>query len=189
VRVDNGVVKHKEEIWAYLGDGSAPFEQILYEHGRFHLRDAAWAPRSVVRVTWLGAEAYARFYKKRLPTPQEWRGLMTLLANDKKISVDNNAPSPPAGEHMQMMPPSDSDKATTGVATSEGRIPLVREWLVGEHSGSGVTNNKEEDIISRVAEWPIDKERNLLQRRYPWEGFPDVGFRTVIDAGIVRSER
>jgi hypothetical protein len=24
VRVDNGVVKHKEEIWAYLGDGSAP---------------------------------------------------------------------------------------------------------------------------------------------------------------------
>jgi eukaryotic-like serine/threonine-protein kinase len=188
VRVDNGVVKHKEEIWAYLGDGSAPFEQILYEHGRFHLRDAAWAPRSVVRVTWLGAEAYARFYKKRLPSSLEWQRLMTILANDNKILLDNNAPSPSVGERMHMMPPSDSDKATTGVTSSDGRIPLVREWIAGEHSGSGATNNKEEDIISHVAEWPIYKKQNVLQRRYPWEGFSDVGFRTVIDAGIVRSE-
>lgn len=188
VQVENGVLKHKGKIWAYLGDGSAPFEQILYEHGRFHLRDAAWAPRPVVRVTWLGAEAYARYYKKQLPSPLEWQRLMTILANDNKILVDNNAPSPPVGERMHMMPPSDSDKATTGVTSSDGRIPLVREWIAGEHSGSGTTNNKEEDIISHVAEWPIYKEQNVLQRRYPWEGFSDVGFRTVIDAGIVRSE-
>lgn len=187
-QVENGVLKHKGKIWAYLGDGSAPFEQILYEHGRFHLRDAAWAPRPVVRVTWFGAEAYARYYKKQLPSPLEWQRLMTILANDNKILVDNNAPSPSVGERMHMMPPSDSNKATTGVATSEGRIPPVREWLSGEHSGSGAINNKEEDIISHVGEWPIYKEQNVLQRRYPWEGFSDVGFRTVIDAGIVRSD-
>jgi len=143
----------------------------------------------VVRITWWGAEAYARFYKKRLPTVQEWRRLASVLANDKKMLVDNNAPSPPAGQGMHMMPPSESDNATTGGAASDGRNPLVREWLAGEPSGSGAAaNNKEEGIISRVAEWPIDKGQDGLQRRYPWEGFSDVGFRTVIDAGVVRSD-
>ena len=63
--VENGVVKNKDEIWLYLGKGTEPFEQIIYEHGRFHLRDTKYAAYSVVRVTWYGASAYARHYDKR----------------------------------------------------------------------------------------------------------------------------
>ena len=189
VRVDNGVIKHNEEIWAYLGDGSAPFEQILYEHGRFHLRDVAWASRPVVRVTWLGAVAYARFYKKRLPTLEEWRGLMPLLTGDNEVLPGNSIPATPDKGHMQMMPATISKGATSGSGTSSGGTAPLREWLAGQHPGSGATNNKEEEIINWVADWPMGNGRSVLQRRYPWEGFSDVGFRTVIDAGIVRNER
>ena len=70
--IENGVVKHKNEIWVYLGKGNELHEQIIYEHGRFHLRDTDFASHPVVRVTWYGAMAYARHYGKRLATEYEW---------------------------------------------------------------------------------------------------------------------
>jgi serine/threonine protein kinase len=191
VRVDNGVVKHKDEIWAYLGDGSAPFEQIIYDHGRFHLREATWAARPVVRVTWLGAEAYARFYKKRLPSLEEWRRLMTFLTGDKDKEVSTGSVASLARDdgHMQMMSTTNSKETASGPSIASGRIPPVREWLAGEPSGRSAGPNREEEIISRVAEWPMGNGTSALQRRYPWEGFPEVGFRTVVDADMVRSDR
>ena len=69
---ENGVVKHKNDIWIYLGKGTELHEQIIYEHGRYHLRDTDFASHPVVRVTWYGAMAYARHYSKRLATEYEW---------------------------------------------------------------------------------------------------------------------
>jgi hypothetical protein len=136
-----------------------------------------------------GAETYARFYKKRLPTMEEWKRLMTLLAGGKEVLPGSAAPSGPEGGYMQMMPATDGKDAGFESATSSGRIPPVREWLAGEPSGSGAANKKEEEIINRVAKWPMGNGQSALQRRYPWEGFSDVGFRTVMDAGIVRTDR
>jgi serine/threonine-protein kinase len=66
--IENGIVKHKNEIWIYLGKGNELHEQIIYEHGRYYLRDTDFASHPVVRVTWYGAMAYARQYGKRLAT-------------------------------------------------------------------------------------------------------------------------
>lgn len=70
LNVNDGVVKHNDDIWIYLGDGSAQSDQIIYQHSRFQLRQAEWAPKPVIRVTWLGAEAYAQHYGNRLPLAQ-----------------------------------------------------------------------------------------------------------------------
>ena len=70
--VEEGVVKHNDEIWYLLGEESENQSQILYRHDRFHLRDVEKAAQPVLRVTWYGASAYARYYGKRLPTEYEW---------------------------------------------------------------------------------------------------------------------
>jgi len=68
VTVEEDMIKDGDSILAYIGDGDAAAGQIVYQNGRFRLGNAQWAARPVVRVTWLGAEAYARHYGKRLPT-------------------------------------------------------------------------------------------------------------------------
>jgi serine/threonine-protein kinase len=73
--VVSGVVRNNDEIWIYLGDGSNPSDQIFYQHSRFHLRQAEWASKPVIRVTWLGAQAYAQHFGKRLPTYDEWQAM------------------------------------------------------------------------------------------------------------------
>ncbi len=96
LNVENAVVKHNDEIWFYLGKGTEPHEQIIYEHGRFHLRDIEYAAHPVVRVTWYGAMAYARHYDKRLSTEYEWN--YTVLDNSfrGKVLSSNKTYTPPS---------------------------------------------------------------------------------------------
>ena len=46
--VQGDLVKRKDMIWIYIGDGSAPEDQIVYQNGRFRLRKAEWAAKPVV---------------------------------------------------------------------------------------------------------------------------------------------
>jgi serine/threonine protein kinase len=78
--VEKGVVKQKDKILFYLGKGVEWYEQTIYQHGRFHLRDPRYAAHPVVRVTWYGASAYARYYHKRLPTEYEREYVASLRA-------------------------------------------------------------------------------------------------------------
>jgi formylglycine-generating enzyme required for sulfatase activity len=154
VRIEDGVVKYRDDIWIYLGDGTAPYEQIAYHNGRFILRDAAWASRPVVRVTFLGARAYARHYNKRLPSLQEWRAGLALL-NDQT----RRAPAPTEP----------SEKAS------------IKEWLAEAVArDSAEAGGDSADIYPLLAAWPLS-EAGPPQKRYPWEGFADAGFRTVIE--------
>jgi len=70
--IENGLVKHDDQIWFLMGVGVGPNDQIIHRHGRLHLRDPKYAGQPVVRVTWYGAAAYARHYGERLPTEIEW---------------------------------------------------------------------------------------------------------------------
>ncbi|RJQ75992.1 MAG: hypothetical protein C4519_15280 [Desulfobacteraceae bacterium] len=150
VRVEDGVVKYDDEIWFYLGDGTAPYEQITYINGRFFLRDAAWASSPVVRVTFQGALAYARHYNKNLPSLQEWQAGLTLL-----------------------------DKQAGKTPTEQPQPSAFKEW-VKDSAKPSITEG--DDILvntdSRVAAWPLSEADPPKQ--YPWEGFADVGFRTII---------
>lgn len=171
VAVEQDRVKKGDKILIYIGDGTAPTDQIVYRNGRFRLRNAEWAAKPVVRVTWLGAMAYAKYYGKRLPTFDEWKRLNRRLSDTEPIS--SVSPPPPGEEpdlHTEMM------KRFNGAADEmhPGGHLATKEWLnVRTESG----------YSSRVVAPSVNGKQSRPVLRYPWEGFSDVGFRTVMDVG------
>jgi len=167
LEVIDGVVRYKQDIWIYLGDGGASADQILYQHSRFHLRQAEWASKPVLRVTYLGAQAYARHYGKRLPTYGEWQSLnqqFSIVTLQDKLS----AGTPNGTMHSRMI--MDTAAGTEEQSKKGDALVVFKEWL---------TENSDSSSASRVVAWSTDNNR--LTKRYPWEGFYNVGFRTVMD--------
>lgn len=72
VQVKDGIARGDGQPWLVLGPVYGGYEPIVFRNGRFLLQDAAGAARPVVKITGYGAEAYAAFYGKRLPTEAEW---------------------------------------------------------------------------------------------------------------------
>lgn len=177
LKVADGVVKKGDEIWIYLGDGSAANEQIIFINRRFQLRDAGWAAKPVVRVTWQGARAYAEHYNKQLPDFSRWQALSArhpemIEAGDEVSRESAN------NEHAHMMAQSlPAGKGTAQTPTNGQEHPptarVVKEWLADR------LLQDEGKIISRVVQWPRGEQTEPPLRRHPWEGFADVGFRTI----------
>lgn len=169
--VEQELVRRKDSILIYLGDGSAPEDQIIHQNGRFRLRNAEWAAKPVVRVTWLGARAYAHFYGKRLPTFDEWKLLQKKFADTRK--AEHSTPASPAdggyNAHVEMMKAFNSDIHELPAKDRQ----VTKEWLSIKADGGA---------SSRVGTWTDGGEVQTPVLRYPWEGFSDVGFRTVMDA-------
>ena len=187
--VENGVVKHNDEIWFYLGKVTEPHEQIIYEHGRFHLREIEYAARPVVRVTWYGASAYAQHFGKRLATEYEW-DFAALGKDSWNLSDSENITKSPlpktvdrsnnSGTHMMnMVFPSEN------LDNLEGMENGVREWVtkarVNTPEQPGPDNKKAVSYLSLVA-WRLNHAMDENKSfRFPWEAFTDVGFRCVLN--------
>jgi len=168
--VEGDLVKHKDMIWTYIGDGSAPEDQIVYQNGRFRLRNAEWAAKPMVRVTWLGAQAYAHYYGKRLPTFDEWKLLQEQFAGTRK--VQHASPTGPTdggrNAHLEMMKEFSNDAHEPPAEDRQ----VTKEWLSVKTDGG---------TSSRVVALTDGGEAQTPVLRYPWEGFSDVGFRTIMD--------
>jgi hypothetical protein len=162
VSVQKGVVKQNNEIWLLMGEGKEPYEQIIYEHGRFHIRYTRYAFYPVVRVTWYGAVAYAKHYEKHLPSSEELReALLHLKKNADTLKKENM--------DLQI------------------RIGDVREWAIGkaieQKAGPGLRSPQEKfPYQSVVISRQPYLEGAVVEDRFPWEGFTDVGFRCILDA-------
>ena len=64
------------------------------------------------------------------------------------------------------------DKSTqNGISNMQIEKMIVKEWL----SAKVMIYTTD----SRVVEWSADSTQPNVTKRYPWEGFYDVGFRTV----------
>jgi len=201
--VENGVVKKNGEIWLYLGEGAEPHEQIIYRHGRFHLRETKYAAHPVVRVTWYGASAYANHYGKRLPTEYEWE-YAALKGSSRSVLFSESQPgtSPPGSEegdswardHMMRMhaPAEQTTLDSTWGQISPGNLfglkdmgGKVKEWVIrvknnkSYKSGTAATV-KTAGYASLILSISSRTESGLRSVRYPWEGFPDVGFRCAL---------
>ncbi len=172
--VSEGVVQKDGEVWIYLGDGGAPYEQIIYQNERFRLRDAEWAARPVVRVTWFGAQAYARFYNQKLPDFDQWQALVAHHTEMRNLaSIEKHASADPPEGEMEIVTGTPSH-ATPHAADALDADQVGKEWLA-----DGVTEG-----AYPIAVTPSPEETSAsFMRRHPWEGFPDVGFRTIVETG------
>ena len=167
LNVTEGIVRHNKDIWIYLGDGGETTDQIIFQNNHFYLREAEWAPKPVVRVTWVGAEAYAQYYGKRLPTYEKWRSI-----NSKLELVHKAVPSQSdtSAEAMHSHMGENAFDNTTDSAQRNYQADIFKEWIAAKTDSS---------TSSRVVDWSTNDYS--LSKRYPWEGFYDVGFRTIVD--------
>ncbi len=162
LKVENGMVKSRGQIWYLLGQGTAPYEYIFFEHGRFHL-DPRHAADPVTRVTWQGAAAYARHFKKRLPTELEWR--YAAFLNTPSLS-----PASPISTENRL--------------TLKDMGGKIYEWAVrGERfqKTQKVLRPKKASAESIFLGNPDPPGRLKAFSSVPSEGFRDVGFRCVED--------
>jgi len=185
--VSEGIVRSGDKIWGYLDTGVEPHEQIYYEHGRFHLRESAYASKPVVRVTYYGARAYATYYGKRLPTVAEWRDAAAWLKKrlpENNSQMESDITRQNRDEHMHMMRQTDDSPSNpTMLAQKDTQadidMPLIdfgmqfKEWVSEEV-------NSANSFQVRVADWKSVTTDGAPAVRYPWEGFDDVGFRTIL---------
>jgi len=59
-----------------------------------------------------------------------------------------------------------------GNQTQHGQL-IVKEWIY--------IKRPDLSTDSHVVEWFSDGTQPKITKRYPWEGFYDVGFRTILD--------
>ncbi|MFT4302620.1 MAG: protein kinase, partial [Desulfovibrio sp.] len=80
--VQNSVVQSPEGIYMLLGEIREGYEPILFRDGVFTLSSPEMAQRPAVRVSPKGAEAYAHYYNRALPTVPQW-----LLARENGLGL------------------------------------------------------------------------------------------------------
>jgi serine/threonine protein kinase len=191
VRVEGGVVKGDGDLWLLLGEVREGYEPIVFRDGKLFLKDPALASHPVVRVTAAGADAYARFYGRRLPTEIEW-----LYASNGRGDVPEK-PSQTSSESSGVM---DMEKMHGQMSSSSpakeapSRLPLpVIHFKRDVYGIRGIEEN--------VSEWGVAIRTGAAQKeerspyvilpsmipRQPWEAFEEVGFRTV--ASIPRRKK
>jgi eukaryotic-like serine/threonine-protein kinase len=210
VTVENGVVKGDGQIWFLMGEGTESYEHIIHKHGRFHLRDLQAAPLPVVRVTWYGAVAYAGHYHQRLPTEDEWiyaayRGKISkegsaepkeknFSSNQPDRSLDFNSHMSHMDYSMEVLPkegPLERSRPNELSSPKNLNPPknmggAIKEWAVRsrpeESPAANSTLTYESVILGKPDLLNTSTIRSqLISNRYPWEGFPNVGFRCLIE--------
>lgn len=72
ISVRDNAVYAGEVVIILLGEVTEGYEPIMYRNSEFTISDSAYSDKPVVRVTPEGAEAYAHFYNRELPTPGQW---------------------------------------------------------------------------------------------------------------------
>jgi eukaryotic-like serine/threonine-protein kinase len=169
LQVVNGVVQHNGQIWIYLRQDPAGINPIVFRNSRFHLPDAQWAPRPVVRVTWLGAQAYARHYGCSLPSYYQW----TALKQHPEVKSLIKTKGPAAADKPEVTTNEDADPERAGAPFVE----VGKEWLADPASPNSGDNPDE--TLSHVIQWSAGDNQEPPASLYPWEAFKDVGFRII----------
>lgn len=167
IQIENGVVKGDEgQIWLLLGEVEDGYEPIVVENGRFVVNGPQHAACAVLRVTAYGASAYADFYGKRLPTEKEW------------FYAARTGESPP----QQLPIPSPVVLYKPNDYGIRGLNSNIGEWGTRNGKGPAGKANGKEYVVMKGGSGNSAHSKNgeTAIRRYPWEAFADVGFRTVV---------
>ena len=185
VVVRDNAVWRNGRVWLYLGEVRQGYEPIGYSQGKFRIASEA-VSKPVVRVTALGAMAYAKFHGRTLPSMAQW--WRAAQADTGPRGLDEPAGTP---DHHSMMQEHMGDSASQPqTADDDGILPVsstaandlgihglggnVNEWTVAVPE----KDRLEFHIHGGVGD--LDSRKSYLKRQ-SWEGFANVGFRTVLE--------
>jgi serine/threonine protein kinase len=158
VTVKEGVVRGEGNIWLLLGEGTEPYEQIVFKDGRFVLKDARYAPYPVVRVTWYGASAYAEYFGKRLPTENEW-----VFAAEKVGPLRRSPGTNPNVNVIGKAPSSQSKNPVDGMNDHMmGMNTPMKESLPGETTGWNGEDPGLKGMGVGIKEWVMPLKREAV---------------------------
>lgn len=150
-----------------LGEVREGYEPIIFKDGKFRVKSSDVA-KPVVRVTPLGAMAYAQFYGKRLPLMEQW--WLALKKNH-----DQNSHSEPLTntQDSEVLP---VNQTKTRQYSIQGLEQNVNEWTMS----FSLDGTPEFHFHGGVGELKLDGRESYLERE-SWEAFSRVGFRTVLN--------
>ena len=184
---DNAVWRNGQ-VWLYLGEVRQDYEPISYQNGKFEIASEALS-KPVVRVTALGAMAYAKFYGRSIPSMAQWwrafqagavgagpGGGVRSPQSQHNMMMDEHmggqeAPSMEMGEDNSIRNVSATAPNSLGIYGLGGN---VNEWTMAVSGKERI----ELHIHGGVGE--LDRRESYLKRQ-SWEGFANVGFRTAIE--------
>ena len=182
VEAREGAVRDEEgHILIYLGEVVEGYEPIVYRAGRFEVKNSGHAACPVVRVTAYGAEAYARFYGRRLPTMAEW--LYAAAEGRDPAGFKDSEDVFPASFFQKIELPFPVMLFQPNRFGLKGLNRSLGSWVLdarttGEEGPSYV-------IVGGFDKGSVSggtgQAGPIAVRRQPWEAFEEVGFRCVKD--------
>lgn len=125
LNIQDGVVQGADGIYMLLDEVREGYEPILFRDGAFVLASPELADRPVVRVSPKGAEAYAHYYNRALPTVPQWlvaRANSFGLGNRREISGEWGYENSDDGHRFLLLEA--GEKETRG---SENVCPPMRQ--------------------------------------------------------------
>lgn len=211
ITLESGVVKGSGANWFLLGEVRAGYEPIVYRNSKFHVSDPAYASSPALRVTGYGASAFANYFGRRLPTEMEMFFAMVKGADSSKENEDpseeggmmrmmgdwqsenwNSVPPAQKPSTKDNIEPMGSDFLLSAASFSPNLLGIkglnheIGEWAYTEGlvqpSADALKTNRYA-VIGGVEGAPKNKTSlPAVVARFPWEGFEEIGFRTVKSA-------
>ncbi|MCF6246306.1 MAG: bifunctional serine/threonine-protein kinase/formylglycine-generating enzyme family protein [Desulfobacula sp.] len=191
IEVKNKSVTLNGKLLLLLGEVQEGYNPITFENKKFRVKPES-VSKPVVRVTPLGAVAYAQFYGKSLPRMEQWWLAVQAGHNQTAVGMPSPVSRPQMwgwnengmmhGQESRPEPLTKNKKSsiepvtrtTANTAGIHGLGQNVNEWTTSIstegtpkfhiHGGIGELNQKE----------------SYLERQ-PWEAFASVGFRTILE--------
>jgi serine/threonine protein kinase len=191
IEVKNKSVSLNGKLLLLLGEVREGYKPITFEDKEFRVKPEA-ATKPVVRVTPVGALAYAQFYGKSLPLMEQWwlavqtghvqtdvkktssssKSQMTGWNGNSMMHDQNSGPEP--SNNSKSFDIESVIQGTKNAVGIQGLEQNVNEWTMSIspdgppqfhiHGGVGELTHRE----------------SYLERQ-PWEAFARVGFRTVLE--------
>jgi len=201
--IESGTVKGRGANWFLLGEVRSGYEPIVYRNNEFHVNDPSHASNPVLRVTGYGASAFATYFGRRLPTDVELLYVMEKGADSSKVdtelsenlrrgssernlSADNSAASQSS---IFLLSAASFSPNLLGI---KGLNHDIGEWIYREQAYAATDPSKTNRyaVVGGVEGEAKNKDSlPSIVNRFPWEGFEEIGFRTVKSTTASKSAR
>lgn len=209
ISLENGVVKGDGANWFLLGEVYEGYEPIVYRNEKFHVSDPSYTSSPVLRVSGYGASAFARFFGRRLPTEAELLYAMVKGTKAPQPSQENTSNRSNrmnmegmmhemGGGMMEQYNHTEKSTVNTIGRTSKEPPPAtfydqnafgirglnerIGEWVIRAFPSPSKTKSQSNmfAVIGGLENQFNDSSSiPSIISRFPWEGFEEVGFRTV----------